>query len=115
MQTKNNPLQILTWLLMAVASCLILWWLRAVLMPFILASVVAYLLLPAVLYLTGIKAFPSGRRLKVPRILAAVLIEILFIVSHLRHCKKIISHESASLPNYPGALESGQGRIGLMR
>ncbi len=49
-------------------------------MPFILASVVAYLLLPAVLYLTGSKALPSGRRLKVPRILAAVLIEILFIV-----------------------------------
>ena len=80
MQTKNNPLQILIWLIMALGCCFVIWWLRAVLMPFILASVVAYLLLPAVLYLTGEKALASGKRLKVPRMLAAVLIEVMFFL-----------------------------------
>ncbi len=80
MQTKNNPFQILTWLLMAIGCCLVLWWLKAVLMPFILASVVAYLLLPAVLYLSGEKTFSSGKRLRVPRLLAAVLIEVMFFL-----------------------------------
>ena len=80
MQTKNNSFQILTWLLMAAGCCLVLWWLKAVLMPFILATVVAYLLLPSVLYLSGVKALSNGKKLKVPRILAAVLIEILFFL-----------------------------------
>lgn len=50
-------------------------------MPFILASVIAYLLLPAVLYLSGVKALPNGMRLRVPRVLAAVLLEIVFLMS----------------------------------
>jgi len=80
MQTKNNSFQILTWLIMAIGCCLVLWWLRAVLMPFILASVFAYLLLPAVLFLTEGIALANDKRLKLPRTLAAVLIEILFLL-----------------------------------
>ena len=80
MKSKNNPFQILTWLIMAMGCCWILWWLKAVLMPFILATVAAYLLLPAVHYLTGERAFANGKQLGVPRVLAAVLVEIMFIV-----------------------------------
>ncbi len=80
MNSKSSTVQILSWLAMAVAFCFVLWWLKAVLMPFILAGVIAYLLLPAVFYLSGKQPFPNGLVLKVPRILAALIIEVIFLL-----------------------------------
>jgi len=60
MNLKNPTLQILTWFAMGAACCFVLWWLSAVLMPFILAGVIAYLLLPAVLFLSRKKRFSNG-------------------------------------------------------
>jgi predicted PurR-regulated permease PerM len=81
MQTNQlSPLKIFSWLAMAIGCCLLIWWLRAVLMPFILAAAIAYLLLPAVLYLSGAKAFPNGWVIRLPRALAALLMEVFFFV-----------------------------------
>ncbi len=81
MNLKNPTLQILTWFAMGAACCFVLWWLSAVLMPFILAGVIAYLLLPAVLFLSRKKRFSNGLSIQVPRFIAALAVEIAFFLA----------------------------------
>ena len=50
------------------------------LMPFILAGVIAYLLLPSVLFLSRKKTFSSGLTFKVPRFIAALVMEVAFFL-----------------------------------
>ena len=64
----------LTWLLIAGLMILVVWLLGPVLTPFIVAAVLAYALTPMV---NKIDSLAQGR---VPRVLAVVLVELLFIV-----------------------------------
>ena len=66
--------QALSWLAICVVVVLLLWLLGPVLTPFLIASVLAYVLTPVV---NRVDAIAQGR---VPRILAVVLVEIIFIL-----------------------------------
>ena len=73
---QSNPAQrlILAWSLIAVLACLALWLLGPVLMPFVVAAVLAYALNPAV---QALQRLGGGRW---PRALAVLLVEALFIL-----------------------------------
>ncbi len=62
------------WTALALVAALALWLLAAVLAPFVVAAVLAYALTPVV---NRIDALAGGR---VPRVLAVVVVEVLFIV-----------------------------------
>ena len=66
--------QLLGWLAMAAVLVLVLWLLGPVLTPFLIAAVLAYALTPVV---DRIDALAQGR---VPRFLAVLLVELVFIV-----------------------------------
>ena len=74
---QSSPAQrlILAWSLIAVAACLALWLLGPVLMPFVVAAVLAYALNPAVETVQRL----AGRRC--PRVLAVLLVQALFILA----------------------------------
>jgi predicted PurR-regulated permease PerM len=79
----------LTWLLIAVAASALLWLLAPVLTPFLVGAVLAYALHPAVERL-------AARR--VPRVLAVVVVEVLFIVALLALLLLIVPILSKELP-----------------
>lgn len=79
----------LTWAAIALAAALLLWLLAPVLTPFIVAAVLAYALHPAVERL-------AARR--VPRLLAVLLVEVLFIVAVLAVLLLIVPIISKELP-----------------
>ena len=74
MQFTSPQKRALTWCLIAALSVLALWLLGPVLTPFIVAAVLAYALTPMVNKLDGLF------RGRVPRVLAVLLVELLFIV-----------------------------------
>ena len=85
------------WAAIAGVFLLMLWFLAPVLAPFIVASVLAYALTPLV---DRLDAAFQGR---VPRVLAVVLVELLFVLLALGHG----AHDGPPGPRLPG----GAGRV----
>ena len=81
--------QSLTWFAIAAAALLLLWLLAPVLTPFVVGAVLAYALHPAVERL-------AARR--VPRLLAVLLVEVLFIIALLAVLLLIVPIISKELP-----------------
>ena len=77
MQFTSTQKRAMTWCLIAAVSVLALWLLGPVLTPFVVAAVLAYVLTPLVNKLDGLF------RGRVPRVLAVLLVELLFIVAAL--------------------------------
>ena len=74
MQFTPTQKRIGIWLLIAVAAVLVLWLLGPVLMPFVVAAVLAYALTPLV---NKLDHWGSG---KLPRVVAVIVVELLFIL-----------------------------------
>ncbi len=74
MQLTSTQKQTATWALIAALAALALWFLAPVLTPFVVAGVLAYALTPLVNWLDA-----RGRG-RTPRVLAVLIIEILFIL-----------------------------------
>ena len=74
MQFTSTQKRAMTWCLIAAVMVLALWLLGPVLTPFIVAAVLAYALTPLV------NQLDSLARGRVPRVLAVVVVELLFIV-----------------------------------
>jgi predicted PurR-regulated permease PerM len=81
--------QTLGWSAIGIVAALLLWLLAPVLMPFIVGAVLAYALHPAVERLV---------RRKVPRLLAVLLIEVVFIVAVLALLLLVVPIISKELP-----------------
>lgn len=81
--------QSLTWFAIAAAALLLLWLLAPVLTPFVVGAVLAYALHPAVERL-------AARRL--PRLIAVLLVEVLFIIALLAVLLLIVPIISKELP-----------------
>jgi predicted PurR-regulated permease PerM len=77
MQFTSTQKQAFTWLLIAAVIVLALWLLGPVLTPFVVASVMAYALTPLV---NKLDSLGSGR---MPRVLAVIFVEVLFVVALL--------------------------------
>src|SRR6478736_5682907 len=75
MQFTSTQKRAAAWMLIAVLAALALWLLGPVITPFAVASVLAYALTPLV---DRIDAMWGGR---VPRVLAVILVELLFIMA----------------------------------
>ena len=89
MNLSTTQRRSLTWSLIAAAAFALLWLLAPVLTPFIVGAVLAYALRPAVEWL-------AARR--VPRALAVLLVEVLFIVTVLAVMLLIVPIISKELP-----------------
>ena len=90
MQSPSTQRLILTWSALVAFALLALWLLGAVLMPFVVASVLAYALNPLVIALAGV----LGRR--VPREVSVVVVEVVFVltlVAVLMLLVPVLSHE----------------------
>jgi predicted PurR-regulated permease PerM len=74
MQFNTTQKRALTWCLIAVLTAVVLWLLAPVLTPFVVAAVLAYALTPLVDWLDDL-----GRG-RLPRLLAVVVVELLFIL-----------------------------------
>ena len=88
MQSSPAPRLMLAWSALAAAAALTLWLLGSVLMPFVVAAVLAYALHPLVKAL----AVRAG----LPRVLAVVLVEglfVLLVVAVLMLLVPVVSHE----------------------
>ena len=77
MQFTSTQKRAFTWLAIAVIAVLALWLLGPVLTPFVVAAVLAYALTPLVNWLDRL-----GRG-RMPRVLAVVLVEVLFVLALL--------------------------------
>ena len=77
MQFTNTQKRCAAWCLIAAVTVLALWLLGPVLTPFVVAAVLAYALTPLVNWLD---ALGKGR---MPRVLAVVIVEVLFVVTLL--------------------------------
>jgi predicted PurR-regulated permease PerM len=77
MQFTSTQKRAFTWLAIAFIAVLVLWLLGPVLTPFVVAAVLAYALTPLVNWLDRL-----GRG-RMPRVLAVVLVEVLFVVALL--------------------------------
>jgi predicted PurR-regulated permease PerM len=75
MQTTSTQKRAAAWILIAIAVALALWLLGPVITPFAVASVLAYALTPLV---DRLDALGRGR---IPRVLAVLLVELLFILA----------------------------------
>ncbi len=73
MQFSPTQRRVMAWLLVALALTAVLWWLGPVLLPFVVAALLAYALSPLVLRLERL----GGGRL--PRVVSAVLVEVFFL------------------------------------
>ena len=73
MQLTDHQKQALTWLGIALGLWLLLWLLAPVLTPFVVAAVLAYALTPVVDWVDGLA------RGRVPRVVAVLLVELLFL------------------------------------
>ena len=89
MNLSATPRRTLTWLVIAAVASALLWLLAAVLTPFIVGAVMAYALHPAVERL-------ASRR--VPRVLAVLLVEVLFLFALLAVLLLIVPILSKELP-----------------
>ena len=77
MQFTSNQKRAFTWLAIAIFAAMAVWLLGPVLTPFVVAAVLAYALTPLVNWLDRL-----GRG-RMPRVLAVVLVEVLFVVALL--------------------------------
>ena len=75
MQFTSTQKRSAAWLAIAALAILTLWYLGPVLTPFVIAAVMAYVLTPLV---NRVDAMANG---KVPRVLAVLLVEIVFILA----------------------------------
>jgi predicted PurR-regulated permease PerM len=92
MQFTTTQKTIMTWLSMAALAVLLLWLLGPVLTPFVVAAVMAYALNPLV---NRLDALMRG---KMPRVIAVVLVELLFIVAMLAVLLLIVPILTKQLP-----------------
>ena len=74
MQLTDHQKQALAWLGIALGLWLLLWLLAPVLTPFVVAAVLAYALTPVVDWVDGLA------RGRVPRVVAVLLVELLFLI-----------------------------------
>ena len=74
MQFSPTQQQALAWFAITLVLALVLWLLGPVLMPFVVASVLAYALDPVV---TRLQLLTRGR---MPRVVAVLLVQVVFVV-----------------------------------
>lgn len=96
----------LTWSLIAVAIATALWALAPVLAPFVVAAVMAYALAPLVNRLEA--------RLKLPRVLAVVLVETLFLLALLGLLLLLVPILAKELPLLRDQLPQALERLGAV-
>jgi predicted PurR-regulated permease PerM len=92
MQFTSTQKTIMTWLAIAAFAVLLLWLLGPVLTPFVVAAVLAYALNPLV---NRLDALLRG---KMPRVIAVILVELLFIVAVLAVLLLIVPILTKQLP-----------------
>jgi predicted PurR-regulated permease PerM len=92
MQFTFTQKTIMTWFAIAALTVLLLWLLGPVLTPFVVASVLAYALNPLV---NRLDALLRG---KMPRVIAVILVELLFIVAMLAVLLLIVPILTKQLP-----------------
>ncbi len=92
MQSNSTRQITLAWTALAFALALVFWLLGAVLMPFVVAAVLAYALNPLV---GGLQMLLAGR---LPRALAVVLVEVVFLLLCLALLMLVIPILSHELP-----------------
>ncbi|HMS25876.1 MAG TPA: AI-2E family transporter [Burkholderiaceae bacterium] len=92
MQFTATQKSVFAWVGIAAATVLVLWLLGPVLTPFVVASVLAYALNPVV---NRLDALWGG---KLPRVLAVVLVELLFILALLALLLMIVPILTKQLP-----------------
>lgn len=92
MQFSTTQIRALTWALLALLAGSALWLLAPVLTPFVVAGVLAYALTPLVDWLNGL-----GRG-RVPRVLAVVLVEVVFLIVMLGIVLLIVPILAKELP-----------------
>ena len=92
MQFTSTQKRAFTWLAIALIAVLALWLLGPVLTPFVVAAVLAYALTPLVNWLDRL-----GRG-RMPRVLAVVLVEVLFLVALLSLLLLIVPIMAKEIP-----------------
>ncbi len=92
MQFTTTQKTIMTWLGMAAFAVLLLWLLGPVLTPFVVAAVLAYALNPLV---NRLDALMQG---KMPRVIAVLLVELVFIIALLAVLLLIVPILTKQLP-----------------
>ena len=99
MQFSSTQKHAASWIGISALVVLLLWLLGPVLTPFIVAAVLAYALTPLV------NRLDSWGRGRMPRVVAVVLVELIFIVAVLgvcwRWCRRIFALRSTALPTRP--------------
>ena len=104
MQFTPTQKRLTAWVLIAAAFGLVFWQLKAVLAPFVVAAVMAYALNPVVNWIDHVG---KGR---VPRLLAVVLVEVLFAVTVLGVLLLVVPILAKELPlmrdQLPGLLDA---------
>lgn len=104
MQFTPTQKRLTAWALIAAAFGLVFWQLKAVLVPFVVAAVMAYALNPVVNWIDHVG---KGR---VPRLLAVVLVEVLFAVTVLGVLLLVVPILAKELPlmrdQLPGLLDA---------
>jgi predicted PurR-regulated permease PerM len=92
MQLTSTPKRALAWAAIAAVTFLALWLLGPVLTPFVVAAVLAYALTPLVNKIDGLA---KGR---MPRVVAVVLVEVLFVLTMLSLLLLIVPILAKELP-----------------
>ena len=92
MQFTSTQKRASAWLLIAALTVLALWLLGPVLTPFVVASVLAYALTPLVNKLDHLS------RGRVPRVVAVIVVELLFIVAALSLVLLIVPIVAKEIP-----------------
>ena len=104
MQFTATQKRLAAWALIALAFGIVFWQLKAVLAPFVVAAVMAYALNPVVNWIDHVG---KGR---VPRLLAVVLVEVLFAVTVLGVLLLVVPILAKELPlmrdQLPGLLDA---------
>ena len=92
MQFTNTQKRVAAWCLIAASTVLALWLLGPVLTPFVVAAVLAYALTPLV---NSLDTMGKGR---LPRVVAVVVVELLFILAALSLVLLIVPIVAKELP-----------------
>ncbi len=92
MQLTTTQKRAFTWCLIAAVVCLALWLLGPVLTPFVVAAVLAYALTPLV------NKLDSLGRGRMPRVLAVILVELVFVLAFLGLALLVVPILAKELP-----------------
>jgi predicted PurR-regulated permease PerM len=92
MQFTSTQKTIMTWFALAALAVLLLWLLGPVLTPFVVAAILAYALNPLVNHLDALL------RGKMPRVIAVIVVELLFIIAVLAVLLLIVPILTKQLP-----------------